>query len=429
MKRTYIFGLALLICMFYSFSCGKEEVLITKDANGVVTGRPHIWATSTSDDGQKCATHFVTTEASFDNDILISARKNNQKIARMLNLSNGATKWEWNDFIEQRDYLEIRNPCYQNKDLIWQADYWNYRIDLSNGKTKWKNAFQQHNGTYALDLQDNYACINNYNKDGSIPVDSGGVISIISKSDGLVSSKIILSYDTLGILPFSESNRLGGISFINAWNYQGNLMILVTYGDPPLKNWLFRDYIGLYNYTKKEWVYTKVLLTEPTQWGASNVPVIVNNKIYHTANHQIICHDILTGEKAWQTDVGAGKGFIFSPLLVAENRLYANSDDGYLHCINLENGNIIWKLRTSGSSSKLDYTNGVIYFVGGGDGKLHALEASTGNYVWKLESPDLSKDKFAYFTGICVVLKSINGQKGKIIVTTGLNAYCYEAER
>jgi outer membrane protein assembly factor BamB len=429
MKRIDTYRIALFICILYSFSCGKEEVLITKDANGVVTERPHIWAVPTSDDGQKCATNFVTTEVSYDNDILVSARKNSQKIGKMLNLSNGSTKWEWSDFIEQRDYFSIRNPCYQNKDLIWQADYWNYSIDLSNGKTQWKNAFQQHNGTYALDLEDNYACINNYNKDGSVSIDSGGVISIVSKSNGLVSSKITLLYDTLDIMPFSQSNRLGSISFINAWNYQGDLMILVTYGDPPLKNWLFRDYIGLYNYTKKQWIYTKVLLTEPTQWGASNVPVIVNNKIYHTANHQIICHDILTGKKIWQTDVGAGKGFIFSPLMVAENRLYANSDNGYLHCLNLENGNLIWEIRTSGSSSKLGYMNGLIYFVGGGDGKLHAIEASTGKYFWKLNSPDISKNKWAVFTGLCAVIAGKSGEKGKIVVLTGLNAYCYEAER
>jgi outer membrane protein assembly factor BamB len=429
MKRIYMYGAALLVCIFYSFSCGKEEVLITKDASGVVTGRPHIWAVPTTDDGQKCATYFVTTEVSYDNDILISARKNNQKIARMLNLSNGSTKWEWSDFIEQRDYFNIKNPCYQNKDLIWQADYWNFRIDLSDGKTKWKNAFPQHNGTYALDLQDKYACVNNYNKDSSIPIDSGGVISIISKSDGLVSSKITLSYDTLGTLPFSESQRLGVVAFLNTWNYQSDLMILVTYGDPPLKGWLFRNYIGLYNYTKKVWVYTKVLLTEPTQWGASNIPVIVNNKIYHTANHKVICHDILTGAKKWETDVGSGKGFIFSPLMVAENRLYANSDNGFLHCINLETGDVIWEIRTSGSSTKLGYLNGIIYFVGGGDGKLHAIEATTGNYLWKLESLDKSKDKWAVFTGLCAVIRSKNGEKGKIVVMTGLNAYCYEAER
>jgi outer membrane protein assembly factor BamB len=429
MKRMYMYGIALFICIFYSFSCGKEEALITKDANGVVTGRPHIWAVPTSDDGQKCATNFVATEVSYDNDILVSARKSNQKIARMLNLSDGSTKWEWSNFIEQRDYFSIKNPCYQNKDLIWQADFWNYRIDLSNGKTKWKNAFLQHNGTYALDLQDNYACVNNYNKDGSIPVDSGGIIAIVSKSNGLVLSKITLSYDTLNILPFSQSNRLGSISFINTWNYQGDVMILVTYGDPPLKDWLFRDYIGLYNYTKKVWVYTKVLLTEPTQWGASNVPIVVSNRIYHTANHQVICHDILTGKKIWQTDVGTGKGFIFSPLIVTENRLYANSDDGYLHCINLDTGNVIWTIRSSGSSSKLNYINGVIYFVGGGDGKLHAVEAATGNYLWKIESPDLGKDKWAYFTGLCAVIAGEKGGKGKIVVLTGLNAYCYEAER
>jgi outer membrane protein assembly factor BamB len=173
----------------------------------------------------------------------------------------------------------------------------------------------------------------------------------------------------------------------------------------------------------------KHLIKNKTYYLTSVAELQVNDKIYHTANHRVICHDILTGAKKWETDVGSGRGFIFSPLIVAENRLYANSDNGFLHCINLDTGNVIWEIRTSGSSSKLGYINGVIYFVGGGDGKLHAVEAATGNYLWKLESPDLGKDKWAYFTGLCAVIAGKSGEKGKIVVLTGLNAYCYEAER
>ena len=428
MKKNYLLGFALLICLFQLSSCGKKEEVIVKDASGVVVRRPLIWAAPISDDGQICATHFVTKDISSDNDILVGARKSSQKIARMLNLSNGSTKWEWSDFIEQKDYFNIKSPCYQDNDLIWQADYWNYRIDLSNGKTKWKNAFLQNNGTQAVDLKDNYACYTNYNKDGTILSDSGGIVTFISKSDGRALSKIKPRYDTTGMLPFRESGRLGFIGFINPWSYQGDSMIVVSYGDPPLKGWLFREYIGLYNYTKQKWIYDKILLKEPAQWGTYSLPEINNDKVYHAAGNQVICHDILTGEKKWQTSV-PNQSFIFSKLFAVNNRLYANSDDGYLNCLDLEYGNVVWKIRSSGSSSKLSYLNGVIYFVGGGDGKLHAVDATTGNYIWKIDSPDIGKNKWAAFTGLCAVIPGKGGAKGKVVVLTGLNAYCYEAER
>ena len=78
----------------------------------------------------------------------------------------------------------------------------------------------------------------------------------------------------------------------------------------------------------------------------------------------------------------------------------------------------------------MSYLNGVIYFVGGGDGKLHAVEAATGKYLWRLESPDKAANKNAYFqSSLCAVVPGKNGAKGKVVVLTGLNAYCYEAER
>jgi outer membrane protein assembly factor BamB len=78
-------------------------------------------------------------------------------------------------------------------------------------------------------------------------------------------------------------------------------------------------------------------------------------------------------------------------LLVANDKVYANSDDGQLYCINAKGGNILWQIRSSGSSTVLTYLNGVVYFVGGGDGNLYAVDGETGEYLWKIESPDVSK--------------------------------------
>jgi outer membrane protein assembly factor BamB len=156
--------------------------------------------------------------------------------------------------------------------------------------------------------------------------------------------------------------------------------------------------------------------------------VLYQDKVYHSNVDNITCHDIMTGDKKWETNLPAqGDYFQSSGILVDKDRIYANSDAGQLFCLNAVNGIINWQIRSSGSSTPLSILNGIIYFVGGGDGKLHAVDAETGAYLWKIDSPDKGKNKWAVFSGMCAVVPGVGLEKGKIVVTTGLNAYCYEA--
>jgi outer membrane protein assembly factor BamB len=87
-------------------------------------------------------------------------------------------------------------------------------------------------------------------------------------------------------------------------------------------------------------------------------------------------------------------------------------------------GRQLWSTPSHGTSSTLNYLNGVVYFASMGDGRVHAVDAQTGKYLWRIEPPDDSglKDE-------CAVIPGQNGEKGKVIVSTFLNGYCYEAER
>ncbi len=78
----------------------------------------------------------------------------------------------------------------------------------------------------------------------------------------------------------------------------------------------------------------------------------------------------------------------------------------------------------------MSYLDGIVYFVGGGDGLLHAVEVETGRHVWRLHSPDLEENNGAWFKGDIRVLSSFGeGTKGKVIVSSYLSAFCYEAAR
>ena len=237
-------------------------------------------------------------------------------------------------------------------------------------------------------------------------------------------------YDTIGRAPFEQTQSNGIVYYTVPFLNGTDTLLLLAFVDPFLPDYQLREGYALYNLTKHKWIYDRAEYLGVTRSNINFYPIIYNHKIYSVYSNGILCHDLMTGAKKWQTDVGSSAGFGFGGIIIEENRLYANSNDGYLYCFDLETGSLIWKIRSSGSSTKMSYLNGVIYFVGGGDGKLHAVEAATGKYLWRLESPDKAANKNAYFqSSLCAVVPGKNGAKGKVVVLTGLNAYCYEAER
>ena len=50
-------------------------------------------------------------------------------------------------------------------------------------------------------------------------------------------------------------------------------------------------------------------------------------------------------------------------------------------------------------------------------------------HPWRVKSPDLATSSGARFCGVCVAVPGKDGNKGRIVATTGLNAYGYEAIR
>ena len=120
--------------------------------------------------------------------------------------------------------------------------------------------------------------------------------------------------------------------------------------------------------------------------------------------------------------------FLFSGILVANGKVFANGSNRVLHCIDIKTGLEIWNEISSSSSSDMGYLNGIIYFVGGDDGLLHAVDESTGKTIWKVISPDTKLDH-GDFTRFCAVVPGKNGAKGRIVTHTGYHAVCYEAAK
>lgn len=161
--------------------------------------------------------------------------------------------------------------------------------------------------------------------------------------------------------------------------------------------------------------------------GNITFSLLYDTKLYYASGLGLPCFDVMTGEPIWS--VPFREGFGFSGFIIADNKLIANCEDTYTYCLDPLTGRQLWKEKSSGTSTPISYLNGVVYFLGGGDGKLHAIDATTGKHLWRVKSPDEVVNSGAWFYGVCVAVAGKDGSKGRVVATTGLNAYGYEAIR
>jgi outer membrane protein assembly factor BamB len=409
-----------LIIFIFFISCSKEE---EKDKNGIIVSKKEIWLSSLTDDDSLSDNFMFRFSVYSDNLIVTRARKSKQNTLKGLSINDGSVKWIWNDFFEEP--IGASFPTKYQNSVIWQEDYNNYCVDLITGKTIWKNASEKHFEYRSFGVNNIFTVSHLVNRNK--PTEIGGNIVVMDSKTGKPIFIFKPKYDTTGTHSYDNCGW-GYMGFPLPFTRNGNDYILIKFNDPPSSCNVFgAEWLGLYNYTKKEWVYERQKLRNVDgTFGMASPPTISNDKIYSNPSNAIVCHDLMTGQKLWET---GGTDSNFRGVLVENGNVYINGNNGNMTCLNASGGTVKWVVRTSGSSTTLSYLNGVVYFVGGGDGKLHAVDAETGEYLWKIESPDKVKNKWAVFSGMCAVVPGVGSEKGKIVVTSGLNAYCYEAIR
>ncbi len=403
-------------------SCRKEDSL--KDKDGVVISQPPIWATATTDDDQRANNFLVETKVTNNNNLLISSKKNGKNLIRNLNIENGTTIWDWNEYLP-KSKVSIRSFDKTDNRLTFFDYHYVYQVDINTGKTIISR--DQYETFFELNsVGDKIFTDYPYNKDGAF-ID-GGYVAVVDKKTLNIVDKFRPKYDTTGTIPFDD----GGYAFTAygvPFEKNGDILVAVKSNDPANQRGMVgNQWLGLYNYSKKQWIYERQSIQKQSTWGAGLI-YLSNDKVFTYSVGWVACHDLMTGQQLWKTVGSNGGGYLFAGLLIANGKVYANNDSGQLACFEISSGRKLWDIRSSGSSTELSYLNGVVYFVGGGDGKLHAIDAETGDYLWKIVSPDLSKNKSAVFSGLCAVIAGKGSEKGKVVVLNGLNAYCYEAIR
>lgn len=407
--------------MLISSSCEKQEELpFSKDSEGVLTSMPYQWKTSLSDNGTLIG-GFLRPNVVYNDHMLFASQRIENELS-MVSIATGEVLWQWNDFFDtQKKFFDIRYSHQYENHLIFQEGKQLYHLDLSNGTTLQKEE-KEYRVARMAGIGTNYFIAGNFvlNKNGFY---EGGVYVgdvIAQTSELLIKPKFTEKYP-------GASNEIGIVGSAVPFRVESN-EILLTYDYSDRQSDGVNTYAGLYNYSKKEFLYdTKPLALGVNSYG-SGVPIIYKDKVYYAPERAIVCLDLYSGKKLWEKEFP--QGFTFSGFIVVDDKVIANNEDTYLYALDSQTGSQLWKEKSSGTSSPMAYLEGVVYFVGGGDGLLHAVEAETGKHLWRLQSPDLEINDGAWFKDeVKIVPPEEEGKKGKVLTSSYLSAFCYEAAR
>ncbi|MGF1637589.1 MAG: PQQ-binding-like beta-propeller repeat protein [Cyclobacteriaceae bacterium] len=421
MKSQYI---VLIVMIWISSSCEKQEELsFQRDAEGVITSMPYQWKTSLSEDGNLIS-GFIHSSVTYQGNALFAAQKKGKDGSTLVMLSgkNGEVLWEFDDFYEQhKKFFSIRDLYQPEENLIFQEGKQFYHLNLVSGSTVHK-ANKDYRIARMSGLKNQYFIAGNFISNQDELFD-GGVFSgdiSYSQTDMLFKPEFNRSFP-------GASNEIGVVGSVEAFQEEIGDIIL-TYDYSTRNANAVDTYAGLYNYTKAEHIYDKQPLALGIDSYGSGKPVIYDNKIYYSPGRTIVCLDLYTGDQVWKKEFD--QGFTFSGFILADDKIIANNEDTYLYALDPNTGSQLWKTKSSGTSSRMTHMNGVVYFTGGGDGLLHAVEIETGKHLWRIRSPDLTINRGAWFKDVVrVVPSNQNGNKGKVMVSSYLSAFCYEAAR
>ena len=301
--------------------------------------------------------------------------------------------------------------------MTYQVGSRSYCVNLDNGTTFWKKRYNRSFKNLLTGI-DNYIFLMGQPKDTLQKYDTyvGNEINI---NVGEIKEFLVTNID---FNSGGEVNKITEIGYIKPFRRNGNIYLMVVSHDP-LPNWHRNQFVGLYNYTDREWIYNRKMISDYPHSGLGYLE-IRDNKAYMTSGWSMNCVDIWTDERLWKKDI---EGSIsFSSFIVEEGKVIGQDEAMNVYCWNAETGSLQWQTDGAGTSSRLRYLNGIVYFSGGSTSKIHAIDISTGKTVWLLK-PELIEEDATDFKPDIYAIEGENGEKGKIVVCTPMNAYCLEA--
>jgi hypothetical protein len=224
----------------------------------------------------------------------------------------------------------------------------------------------------------------------------------------IVSLIVILIASVVGLISYYMNTRLNSkVSVVGdkghdwlMWRYDANRSAA---SPQKLSDELYLQWVR--EYPKVEQAWENPLNRDLMQFDKVYEPVVMGNIMFvgSSISDRMVALDTDTGEEKWSYYVS---GPVRLPPVAHKGKVYFVSDDGYLYCLNAEDGKLKWKFRGGPSDRKMlgnqrlvstwvarggpVLKDGTIYFAAGiwpfMGIFIYALDAENGETVWSNDS-------------------------------------------
>lgn len=438
MKVTRLF-LGLLVVPNL-WTCQLKEVGIQLDDSGVAIRLPYFWKTAVTDG---TLAFGLAQGCMYDGGILCMGRHKSTKTdlytqygephLLYIDVATGQVRWQWYDKLDGQIEFAIKKSVafYEQTMLVYNEPY-QYGIDVRSGQTRWKlkrpnpnfGPIATQEGRYFFCGANNMAATQQDLVERSVY--RGDIVT------GSVEEVVKPAYSR-EFTYHSREKEIGTIVSVTPVVRGADTLLIVPHSEfgPRVPDYTSTDrsLFGLYNLTKRQWVYERIPLSSAEMGGTTALPPLVDkDRIYMSSLTNIGCFDLMTGKRIWFYRI-APVVSAFSDMILADGKLLANGFNAILYCLDPETGVTLWSQKSSGIGSNLYYHDGVVYYIASKN--LLAVEVATGKLLWDLPCPDAQEENRpdSWFAGFVTGTPARNGEKGRIYATTNLNLYCFEAAR
>ena len=421
---SYTWLSLMLITSLVLLSCERLGMKPVKNEAGEIVKLTPLWSYPLHEQ-EPTSNSIVRADLVFDQKVLVATTHGpDQRALTCVDVQTGEPLWKWDD---------IYNPPYEkfsavdayihDETLVYLRGGRHYAINLLTGETAWKFLRDVPYHINISGLGGGY-----FAHGGSRDTLSEYDFKVLYRGSVATGEMKLIVFPTFSQEFVAPGQRIGDVTGTTPFIYEGDTLLSIVYQEPrPVYHWV--SLLGLYNLSKKRWEYNGVHLNSPRNNGVLfHEPIIRGDRVYMNIGNQIFCRDLWTGARVWERSFP--RDLMFSGFIVEEGIVVANCEDEVLYGLDAETGIQRWKGEGAGTSSQLEgrYLNGIVYFSGGGTGRIHAIDCETGETVWRLDPGEIEKDAQDWKPDIYVV-PGQNGEKGRVVACTPLNAYCFEAYR
>jgi outer membrane protein assembly factor BamB len=348
----------------------------------------------------------------FDNKIIISQNKPDG-LSELLALSvdDGTVVWKYADLFDTLNtfYYNLK-PYMFNTILVLPNGARTIAIDMNTGKKIWSKQFSFSCEQF-LEGHGRYAFQTFYPNVSSIGVCrfdcTTGESDIVYRENILPDYKKVIRTPTLII----ENGLLKSLLLCRTEQEIATRKTTSTLSVLGVSSWKIEKTDTLVLEDTHGISFTKQPKQDP-----------LSDKIYFMLNEELICYELSKFSCVWKTTLP--RDMLTSEINYTQYSIFLPTEDGFLHCINKNSGQIIWRCPISGTPSRGYLTGDYFNIIGGGSGIWYVINTAEGKLACEIKSPNFIhyNDIFwrRYFT--------VSSDQRRAIATDGKAYFLYSFE-